>query len=135
MKEELINNLDVALDRLRKIWDEIGIIGETRKDRTHVILKISLTLLLSKDSAMCDHGIILYIFLTLKGIHVGGNSLVGRSNDYVKNNVSGRNGTFTQSLGRNGTGRGGTENKANEKRRDLRRRITETLQRTDSTTA
>ena len=37
MKEELINNLDVALDRLRKIWDEIGIIGEQRKDRTHVI--------------------------------------------------------------------------------------------------
>ena len=37
MKEELINNLDVALDRLRKIWDEIGIVGEQRKDRTHVI--------------------------------------------------------------------------------------------------
>ena len=58
MKEELINNLDVALDRLRKIWDEIGIIGEQRKDRTHVIKKYPPLALLFIDSAMCNHLII-----------------------------------------------------------------------------
>ena len=40
MKEELIENLDTALDRLRKIWDEIGIVGEQRKDRTQVYMWI-----------------------------------------------------------------------------------------------
>ena len=61
--------------------------------------------------------------------------VVGCPNDYVRNNFSGRNGTFTQSLGRNGTGRGVIENKADEKCRDLWRRTTKTLQRTGATTA
>ena len=61
--------------------------------------------------------------------------MVGCSNDYVRSNFLGRNGTFTQSLGRNGTGRGVTENKTNEKCRDLWRRTTKTLQGTDATTA
>ncbi len=36
MKQELVSNLEIALDRLRTIWDEIGIVADQRKDRTQV---------------------------------------------------------------------------------------------------